>query len=73
MNKKEKIMLMILITTGLITLFFVIGWIFSTYTGPVTINWLMLPGIGLRTIYIYSKDLLGNMAIVPTKILVIKE
>jgi hypothetical protein len=41
------------------------------YTGPVTIHWLMLSGSGLRTIYIYGKDLLGRIGL--SKIMVIKQ
>lgn len=41
------------------------------YTVPVTVHWLMLPGSGLRTVYIYGKDLLGHIGL--SKIIVIKE
>ena len=42
------------------------------YNGsPRTINWMMLPGTGMRTIYIYVMDVAGKTEL--TKILILKE
>jgi len=45
--------------------------IWTPYTVPVNVNWLMLPGSGLRTIYVYGKDLIGHISLF--KIMVIKQ